>query len=56
MDNFLRLPDEGKKQNKKTDPANTFVDKERIERVRKNFLPSWMRELEQQKQNSDETS
>lgn len=56
MDNFLGLTDEGRDRNKKTNSANIFVDKERIERLKRNFLPFWMRELEEQKQNDSETS
>lgn len=56
MDNFLRVPDEGKDQNRKTNSANAYVDKERIQRLKRSFLPFWMRELEEQKQNYNETS
>lgn len=56
MDNFLHLSDEGKDQNKKTNSADTFVDKERIQRLKRIFLPFWMRGLEEQKQNYNETS
>jgi hypothetical protein len=56
MDNFLRLTDERKQPNKKTNPANTFVDKKRIQRLKRIFLPSWIRELEEQKQNGGETA
>jgi hypothetical protein len=52
MDNFSRLSDEGKEQNKKTNSAFANVDKERIERLKKNFLPSWMRWMEGQEQDS----
>jgi len=43
MDNFLHLSDEEKDQNKRTDSAFAKVDKERIARLKKNFLPFWMR-------------
>jgi hypothetical protein len=56
MDNFLRLTNEGKQPNKKTNSADTFVDKERIQRLKRIFLPFWMRGLEEQKQNYNETS
>lgn len=56
MDKFLHLSDEEKGQNKKTITANTHVDQERIQRLKRNFLPFWMRELGEQKQNSNETS
>ena len=56
MDNFLRVPGEGKDQNKKTNSANVYVDKERIQRLKRNFLPFWMREMEEQKQSDNETS
>ena len=56
MDNFLHLTDERKEQNKEANPANTFADKGRIQRLKRNFLPFWMRELEEQKQNYNETS
>lgn len=56
MDNFLHLTDEEKHQNKKTTPANTYVDKERIQRLKRNFLPSWARELGEQKQEHDNKS
>jgi len=56
MDNFLHLTDEGNQPNKKTGSADTFVDKGRIQRLKRNFLPFWMRELEEQKQNYNETS
>ena len=56
MDNFLRLTDERKQPNKKIGSADTFVDKERIQRLKRIFLPFWMRGLEEQKQNYNETS
>jgi hypothetical protein len=56
MDNFLHLSDEEKERNKKTTPANTFVDKERIQRLKRNFLPFWARELAEQNQEHDNKS
>lgn len=56
MDKFLHLRDEGKEPNKETISKNTFVDKQRIERLKRSFLPFWMRWMEEQKQNHDETS
>lgn len=56
MDNFLHLTDEQKDQNKKTNSAPTYVDKRRIQRLKKNFLPFWMREMEGQEQRQDEAS
>ena len=48
MDNFFHLSDEEKDQNKKTNSAFANVDKERIARLKKNFLPFWMRWTEEQ--------
>jgi len=56
MNNFLHLADEGKDQNKETTFAHTYVDKERIRRLKKNFLPFWMRGIEEQEQKYDEAS
>ena len=56
MDNFLHLTDERKEPNKKTNSANIYFDKGRIQRLKRNFLPSWMRWMEEQKQNNNETS
>jgi hypothetical protein len=53
MDNFLHLSDEEKEQNKKTTSGNTYVDKERIQRLKRSFLPFWARELGEQKQEQD---
>jgi hypothetical protein len=55
VDNFLRLTDEPKEQNKKTTSADTYVDRERIQRLKRNFLPFWMRWMEEQKQNHNES-
>jgi hypothetical protein len=55
MDNFLHLTDERKEQNRKTTSANTYVDRERIQRLKRNFLPFWMRWMEEQKQNHNES-
>jgi hypothetical protein len=55
MDNFLRLSDEGKDQNQKANLAAARVDRERIERLKKSFLPSWMRWMGEQKGDSDQT-
>lgn len=55
MDNFLRLSGEGKNQNGKTRLTATHVDRERIERLKRSFLPSWMRWMEEQKGDSNET-
>jgi len=55
MDNFLHVPDERKEQNRKTTSANTYVDRERIQRLKRNFLPFWMRWMEEQKQNHNES-
>jgi len=56
MDNFLHLTGERKEQNKETNSANTFADKGRIQRLKRNFLPFWMRGLEEQKPNYNEIS
>lgn len=56
MDNFLHLTDEENDQNKKTNSYPTHVDKKRIQRLKKNFLPFWMREIADQEQKHDETS
>jgi hypothetical protein len=56
MDNFLHLSDEGKDRNEKTNLSTTHVNRERIERLKKSFLPSWMRWLGEQKENSNQTS
>jgi hypothetical protein len=55
MDNFLHLSDDGKDRNEKTNPSATHVDRERIERLKRSFLPSWMRWLGEQKENSNQT-
>jgi hypothetical protein len=55
VDNFLHIEDEGKEPNKKTTSANIYVDKERIRRLKRNFLPSWMRWMAEQKQDHNET-
>jgi hypothetical protein len=53
MDDFLRLSEEGK--NQKANLTAGQVDRERIERLKKSFLPFWMRWMAEQKPNSDET-
>jgi hypothetical protein len=55
VDNFLHLTDERKEQNKKANPVNTYVDRERIQRLKRNFLPFWMRWMEEQTQNHNES-
>jgi hypothetical protein len=55
VDNFLHLADERKEQNKKANPVNTYVDRERIQRLKRNFLPFWMRWMEEQTQNRNES-
>ncbi len=54
MDNFLHLSDDRKDRNAKTNLAATHVDRERIERLKRSFLPSWIRWLGEQKANSNE--
>jgi len=56
MDSFLYLANQKKDQNKKTNFAPAYVGKERIQRLKRNFLPFWMRELEGQEQRQGETS
>jgi hypothetical protein len=56
MSNFLHLSDEEKDQNKETNSAHTFVDKERIRRLKRNFIPFWMREIKEQERVHDENS
>jgi hypothetical protein len=55
VDNFLHLTDERKEENKKANPVNTYVDRERIQRLKRNFLPFWMRWMEEQKRNLNES-
>jgi hypothetical protein len=55
VDNFLHLTDERKEQNKKATSAKTYVDRERIQRLKRNFLPFWMRWMEEQKGNHNES-
>jgi hypothetical protein len=43
MDNSLKMAPEEKKTNQVKSPSG--VDKERIQRFKKNFLPSWMRDI-----------
>jgi len=43
MDNSLKMAPEEKKTNHVKSPPG--VDKERIQRFKKNFLPSWMRDI-----------
>ncbi|MFQ6032385.1 MAG: hypothetical protein ACE5K2_05625 [Candidatus Zixiibacteriota bacterium] len=56
MDNFLHLTDERKRPNKKPNSANATVDKKRMERLKRNFLPFWAREFGRQKQEHDDKS
>jgi hypothetical protein len=44
----LYLANQKKDQNKKTNFAPAYVGKERIQRLKRNFLPFWMRDLEGQ--------
>lgn len=55
MDNFLSLSDK-EKEPKKANSEGTYVDKGRIQRLKRNFLPSWMRWSEQEEQKESETS
>jgi hypothetical protein len=56
MDSILHLTGEGKEENKETNSPHTYVDKERIQRLKRNFLPFWVRELGEQKQQHDNKS
>jgi hypothetical protein len=55
VDNFLHLTDEPREKNKKTDSLLTHVDKERIQRLKRSFLPFWMRGMGEQTQNRNES-
>ena len=52
MDKFLRLSDQGK--NPKSNLTASHVDRERIERLKRSFLPSWMRWMGEQKGDSNQ--
>lgn len=54
MDDFLRLSDETEDQNKKATSAVARVDKERVQRLKRIFLPSWMRWMEEEKPDDHE--
>jgi hypothetical protein len=56
MDSFLHLTHEENDQNKKTNSNPHHVDKKRIQRLKKNFLPFWMREIADQEQKHNEAS
>jgi hypothetical protein len=56
MDSFLQIPDQENDQNKKTNSTPHHVDKKRIQRLKKNFLPFWMREIADQEQKRNEAS
>jgi hypothetical protein len=52
MDDFLRLSDEDK--NQKANLTAGQVDRERIERLKRSFLPFWMRWMAEQRTNPSE--
>lgn len=56
MNSFLQIPDQENDQNKKIHSNPNYVDKKRIQRLKKNFLPFWMREIADQEQKRDEIS